>query len=149
SAVRFSPAWARRLARSRRCVHHRWMREGSARGSVGRHPSAQRRAARALLIVGVAVAALAAGVVLAIDDAELQIEAIQGDGWRVEDMSVRFALEREAVQGAVTIGRMQMDMLARELREVRIDCPRLETSVEAFACRDARVARSEEHTSEL
>jgi hypothetical protein len=88
----------------------------------------------------VAVAALAAGVVLAIDDAELQIEAIQGDGWRVEDMSVRFALEREAVQGAVTIGRMQMDMLARELREVRIDCPRLETSVEAFACRDARVA---------
>jgi hypothetical protein len=79
----------------------------------------------------------AAGLVNAIDDATLSVERVGGDGWTAENIAIDWRLAGRAV---ATIGRLKLDAAAQELRNVRIDCPRVELSTRAIACENARVS---------
>jgi hypothetical protein len=78
----------------------------------------------------------AAGLVNAIDDAGLRVERVSGDGWTAQDLSIDWQLPDRAT---ATIGKVQLTALAQELHNVRVVCPRVELSVRAIACEQARV----------
>jgi hypothetical protein len=92
---------------------------------------------RPIAVTVAALALAAAGLVNAVDDATLRLERVDGDGWTAEDLSFDWRLQGRAV---ATIGRLKLDDAPQELRNVRIDCPRLELSARAIACERARVA---------
>jgi hypothetical protein len=79
----------------------------------------------------------AAGLVKALDDANLSVDRVDGDGWSAEHIEIDWDLPDRAT---ATIGRLRLAEIAQELRDVRVVCPRLELSVRAFACERARVA---------
>jgi hypothetical protein len=79
----------------------------------------------------------AAGLVKAVDDANLDVETIVGDGWTAHDIAIAWDVPDRA---SATIGKLRLNAIAQELHDVRIVCPRLELSVRAIACERARVA---------
>jgi hypothetical protein len=79
----------------------------------------------------------AAGLVRAVDDASLSMERIVGDGWTAQDVAIEWNLPDRA---SATIGKLRLNAIEQELRDVRVVCPRLELSVRAIACERARVA---------
>jgi hypothetical protein len=79
----------------------------------------------------------AAGLVRAVDDANLSVEHIAGDGWTAHDVAIDWDLPDRA---SATIGKLRLNAIAQELHDVRVVCPRLELSVRAIACERARVA---------
>lgn len=87
--------------------------------------------ATALLALG------AAGLVKAVDDANLSVARVGGDGWSAEQIEIDWDLPDRAT---ATIGKLRLAAIAQELHDVRIVCPRLELSVRAIACERARVA---------
>jgi hypothetical protein len=92
---------------------------------------------RPIAFTAAALALAVAGLVNALDDATLSVERVDGAGWTAEDISIDWHLQDRAV---ATIGRLKLDAAAQELRNVRIDCSRLEISARAIACERARVA---------
>jgi hypothetical protein len=84
-----------------------------------------------------ALALAAAGLVNAVDDASLTIERVGGDGWTAENIAIDW---RSSDRVSATIGRLKLNTGAQELRNVRIDCPRLQLSARVIACEGARVA---------
>lgn len=92
---------------------------------------------RAIVLAAAALAFAAAGLVKAVDDAGLNVERVAGDGWTAEDIAIDWRLPDRAT---ATIGRVRLTAVAQELRNVRIDCPRVELSVRAIGCDRARVA---------
>ena len=92
---------------------------------------------RSIALTGAALALAAAGLVNAVDDAFLNVERVAGDGWTAEDIAIDWRLQGRAL---ATIGRLKLAATSQELRNVRIDCPRLELSARAIACERARVA---------
>jgi hypothetical protein len=87
--------------------------------------------ATALLALG------AAGLVKAVDDANLSVDRVGGDGWSAEQIEIDWDVPDRAT---ATIGKLRLAAIAQELHDVRIVCPRLELSVRAIACERARVA---------
>ena len=77
-----------------------------------------------------------AGLVNAVDDANLAVERVVGDGWVAENIAIDWHLPERA---SATIGRLKLNAAAQELRNVRIDCPRLQLSDRVIACDGARV----------
>jgi hypothetical protein len=73
----------------------------------------------------------------AVDDATLTVERVVGDGWTAEDIAIDWDLPDRA---SATIGRLKLNAVAQELRNVRIHCPRLLLSARVIACERARVA---------
>jgi hypothetical protein len=79
----------------------------------------------------------AAGLVKAVDEANLNVERIAGDGWSAHDIAIDWQVPDRA---SATIGKLRLNAIAQELHDVRIVCPRLELSVRAIACDRAHVA---------
>jgi hypothetical protein len=92
---------------------------------------------RSIALTGAVLALAAAGLVNAVDDAFLNVERVAGDGWTAEDIAIDWRLQGRAL---ATIGRLKLAAASQELRNVRIDCPRLELSARTIACERARVA---------
>ena len=92
---------------------------------------------RAIVLAAAALALAVAGLVKAVDDASLILERVSGDGWIAEDIAIDWQLPDRAT---ATIGSVKLTAIAQELRNVRIDCPRVELSVRAIGCERARVA---------
>ena len=92
---------------------------------------------RSIALTGAALALSAAGLVYAVDDTILNVERVAGDGWSARDIAIDWRLQGRIV---ATIGRLKLDAASQELRNVRIDCPRLELSARVIACERARVA---------
>lgn len=92
---------------------------------------------RLILLAAATLALGAAGLVNAVDDANLSVERVAGDGWSAERIQIDWDLPDRAT---ATIGTLRLDALAQELHDVRVVCPRLELSVRAIACERARVA---------
>jgi hypothetical protein len=94
---------------------------------------------RRILLVAASLALGTAGLVNAVDDASLTIDSVAGDGWTAEHIEVEWHLADRAL---ARVGKVRLAAAAQELRDVRIDCPRLELSVRAIACERARVVAS-------
>jgi hypothetical protein len=92
---------------------------------------------RSIALTGAALALAAAGLVNAVDDTILTVERVAGDGWSARDLAIDWRLQGRTV---ATIGRLKLDATSQELRNVRIDCPRLELSARVIACERAHVA---------
>ncbi len=92
---------------------------------------------RSIALTVAALGLAAAGLVYAVDDAILNVERVAGDGWTAQTIAIDWRLQGRAV---ATIGRMKLAAASQELRNVQIDCPRLELSARAIACERARVA---------
>jgi hypothetical protein len=92
---------------------------------------------RSIAFAAAALALAAAGLVNAVDDANLTVERVVGDGWTAENIAIDWHLPDRA---SATIGRLKLNAVAQELRNVRIDCPRLQLSARVIACDRARVA---------
>jgi hypothetical protein len=92
---------------------------------------------RLILLTAASLALGAAGLVNAVDDANLSVERVTGDGWSAQDIGIDWDLPDRA---RATIGKLRLDAVSQELHDVRIVCPRLELSVRAIACEQARVA---------
>jgi hypothetical protein len=95
------------------------------------------RKTRSIAFAAAALALAVAGLVNAVDDASLTLERVGGDGWSAENIAIDWHLPDRA---SATIGRLQLSAGAQELRNVRIDCPRLQLSARVIACEGARVA---------
>lgn len=90
--------------------------------------------------VGVALAVgVVATVVQALDDATLQIERIEGDGWTADNVIVNLGLPAENAQARATIARLRVAALGQVVTDVRIECPQLELGDNVIACSQARV----------
>jgi len=87
-----------------------------------------------------ACAALAAGVVSALDDLSVDVERIDGAGWTAEGVSIHLDLPRGATHAHALVKRLKLAARAEELRDVRIDCREVELSVDRIACPNARIA---------
>lgn len=72
----------------------------------------------------------------AVDDASFSVERVGGDGWIAEDIALDWHLPDRA---SATIGRLKLNAISQELRNVRIDCPKLQLSRRAIACERAHV----------
>jgi hypothetical protein len=83
------------------------------------------------------LALFAAGLVKAVDDANLTVDRVNGDGWSAERIDIQWDVPDRAT---ATIGKLRLAAIAQELHDVRIVCPRLELSVRAIGCERARVA---------
>ena len=73
----------------------------------------------------------------AVDDASLTIAQVGGDGWSAENIAIDWHLPDRV---SATIGRLKLNAVTQELRNVRIECPRLQLSARVIACERARVA---------
>jgi hypothetical protein len=97
-----------------------------------------KRVATCVAILTAAVAVV--GVVEAIDDAELHVERVEGDGWIAEGVTFALSLPAEGSAARARIARLQLKDRAEFVRDVRIECPALELSATLIACVDARIA---------
>jgi hypothetical protein len=92
---------------------------------------------RLILLAAATLALGAAGLVNAVDDADLIVERVAGDGWSAEHVEIEWDLPDRAT---ATIGKLRFAAIAQELHDVRIVCPSLELSVRAIGCERARIA---------
>jgi hypothetical protein len=100
-----------------------------------------RRSARTLATFGAAVSALAiAAAALAVDDVAMEIERIEGAGWRAQGLTLSLAFDGEIARARLKVARLSSPSIARELRDVQIACPAVQISADALACNEARVA---------
>ncbi|MGH6612482.1 MAG: hypothetical protein ACRECQ_19725, partial [Burkholderiaceae bacterium] len=97
-------------------------------------------AGRAIAGVAIVAAAVTTPIVVAIDGAALEIDEVSGEGWSAHGIVVRFQLPQQQTQAHVSVERLQLASLSQQLRDVRIECPQLELSAVAIACKQARVA---------
>lgn len=102
------------------------------------HASAGALLVRAVCaLIAVAALAVTRGA-LAVDGLQLSIERIDGAGWRAQNLAASVSFNDEGVRAQLRIARLILPGAnQRALRNVSIDCPRLETSVEAYACSNA------------
>jgi hypothetical protein len=84
---------------------------------------------------------VAAGTVSAVDNLDLQIDRIEGAGWRAEAVALGLDLPRQA-QAHATIARLFWSSQAQPMRNVRVDCLELEVSDSIIACHKAKVSAS-------
>jgi hypothetical protein len=91
------------------------------------------------VIVMACIAIAAAGVVSAVDDFAIEIERVEGAGWIAEGIAIRLELPENAAQAHATVRRLKLAARAEELRNVRIDCKKVEISDDTIACQDARI----------
>lgn len=87
-----------------------------------------------------AAAIMTATLVRAVDDVGFEVERVEGAGWSAEGIEIRVDLPAPATKASATIARIKLAAQAQELRNVRIDCPAVEISTVAIACRNARIA---------
>jgi hypothetical protein len=80
------------------------------------------------------------GVVIAIDDMQLDVERIDGDGWMAEGVQLQFNLPNERGAAQARIDRLKLNGRAETLRNVRVDCPAIDLSATVIACSDARIS---------
>jgi hypothetical protein len=98
---------------------------------------------RNFLLLALAAFAVLFGVVSAVnavDDMQLEIERVEGDGWSATGVQLRFALPGEQGAARATIDQITFNAGALVLRKVRIDCPALELGATVIVCGDARIA---------
>ena len=95
-----------------------------------------RALSRSIAFAAAALALAVAGLVNAVDDASLSIERAGGDGWSAADIAIDWHLPDRA---SATIGRLKLNAIAEELRNVRIECQRVQLSAAAIACERGRV----------
>src|SRR5690606_17679235 len=91
------------------------------------------------LAFGVAVASIGVSIAYAIDDLELHIDSVQGPHWQAQGLIAALDLAANAQRARVQIDTLKLAQLPEALRSVVIDCPHVEMSPRAFACREARV----------
>lgn len=87
--------------------------------------------------LAVAAAALPSGVG-GVSELTFSVEDVSGKDWAATGIVVSVELANE--RAFATIERVQLRSLSQELRDVRIDCPRLELSGSTIACKRAQVA---------
>jgi hypothetical protein len=143
--VRVEGTLLRMLGERGRRIHHRRMCEYRARrkGSWSARyasPTPARSGARTFVALGAALGALAVtSVVLAVDDLAMEIERIEGAGWRAQGLMLSIAFDGDALRARLKVARLSSPSIARELRDVQIACPDVEISRDALACSEARV----------
>jgi len=101
-------------------------------------PSRRALAICAALLAGLGVV----GIVRAIDDVQVEIERIEGEGWIAEGIALELGLPRDGVASRATIARLELPAQSQVLRNIRIVCPALELSAARIACADARISLS-------
>lgn len=79
----------------------------------------------------------------AIERMALSAAAIEGSGWRARDIEIELELRQDGSGAAsIRIGVLELPPPLGTLRAIRLTCPRLESSAERVACKDARLAGS-------
>ena len=109
-----------------------------ARGAQAQH----RRAARGVSVAAAGALAIS-GAVFAVDEIEFTVEHIQGAGWSARDVSTKLSLEDSGAGAQLQIAQLALPGLERPLTDVQIQCPKLDISSEAYACRSAAVRLSQ------
>lgn len=78
-----------------------------------------------------------AALVHAFDDVTLQLQAVTGEGWRADGISVD--LDLPAQTASAQVARLRVDALDREFKDLKIACKRVDLSGEVIACAQASV----------
>jgi hypothetical protein len=98
------------------------------------------RAWCAAIVIGIA----GIGVVRAVDDVELEIERIEGQGWSAEGVTLELGLPSQGVISQVnsqaTIARLRWTAAGQVWRNVSVRCPSVELSATKIACANASIA---------
>jgi hypothetical protein len=103
-----------------------------------RRPQGNR--ARKFAILGtIAFSVIVATSVRAIDDVELDIEAVEGDGWSAHGITMNLGLPEQATVVRANVARLHVRALGQTLTNIRVECPKLDVGDEVIACRQARV----------
>lgn len=82
---------------------------------------------------------LAYSLAQAIDEIELQIESVEGSGWRAQDVDATLELSAREPSARVRVGSFELPQFPQPLRDVSIVCAALDLSDTEIVCRDARV----------
>jgi hypothetical protein len=95
-------------------------------------------------VLGVAIVAAcgAIGVVRAIEDVQLEIERVDGQGWSAEGIVIDVGLPSEGIASRATIARLHLPAQSQTIRNVQIACSAVELSAAKIACANASVALS-------
>ncbi len=104
-------------------------------------PSARLRLSRSLsiLLSFPVIGLLAFTGAQAIDDIELEIDAIAGPGWTAQGLLAHLELTARGTVGRLQIRSVKLAQLPEPMRNVSIACPDVELSKTQIACRDARI----------
>ncbi len=103
--------------------------------------SLRHRSLRILVACGIVLGVGVAGIVRAIDAVQVEVERVEGAGWRAEQIVLDLGLARDGAASRATIARLQLPG-AQILRNVRVTCPALELVATKIACADASIALS-------
>lgn len=90
-------------------------------------------------IVATALIAITTAAI-AVDDIAFEIEQIDGAGWSAQGVVVQLDLPNGTTGASVTIARIKLPAPAGELRNLRIDCPVVDISIDTIACRSTRIS---------
>lgn len=91
-------------------------------------------------------ASVAAGAILgatlvdAVEQLELEVEKIEGTGWRAEGVAIRLNLPENGAGASATVARLTLGDPQQTFANVRIDCPEVEVSVQEISCEKAVIA---------
>ena len=88
-----------------------------------------------LIVIGATIATR----VRAIEEMALSIDEIAGDGWVATGVAVDLGLIDERSQARATVGRLHLATFKQTLKDVRIECTKLEVTAETIACSKGRV----------
>jgi len=93
------------------------------------------------LVSGGAILCLAigSGVVGAIDDAQLEIERIEGEGWAADNVRFELVLPNNGQAASARIGSVRIAGTGEALRDVRVQCPAIELTADLIACANAQI----------
>ncbi|MFL6619267.1 MAG: hypothetical protein ACJ8MH_11725 [Povalibacter sp.] len=76
--------------------------------------------------------------VKAVENISFQVAHVQGAGWKAEGVSVQLDLPTRT-SATVRVSRLKLDSMQQELRNVSIECPRVEITGTTISCPQARL----------
>lgn len=94
--------------------------------------------AKFLIPTSLLLLAAVAARVFAIEDSVVVLHSIRGAGWQASGLRARIEFGA-TLDAELSIERARIAQLADELRDVRISCPDLRVTAEAFSCAQAMV----------
>src|SRR3954469_3397303 len=76
--------------------------------------------------------------VKAVENISFQVAHVRGAGWNAEGVSVQLDLPTRT-SATVRVSRLKLDSMQQEVRNVSIECPRVEISKKTISCPQARL----------
>lgn len=94
---------------------------------------------RQAVATGVVAALCGVTLVGAIENAIVQIERVEGAGWRAEGIAIQLDLPADGVGASATVAHLSLQSRQQTFSNVRIECPVVAMSADSIGCDHARI----------